>query len=540
MIQRLLRRLGLKKGFDQNEFVRRFLSGDDVDNIEGDYNLTPDAAMKVGAVFACVRVLSETLASLPLQIKRNTPGGGQELADDHPYFSLLYRQPNRQQTSFEWLEMMGAHLALRGNGINEKIYGPGGKLIGLKPINPKRVTLEDYDGTLVYTITREDGNQYRALQDDIVHIRGLASDGYWGLSPVSYASNHINMARSAVKYGVSVFNLGGAKRVVLQHPDQLSDDAKTYLRKSWEAMNRDNAKTTILEEGMTATDVGMSASDAEWVSSRNLERSELAGIFRVPAHMIGDLEKSTFSNIEKQDLFFAKHTIRPFCKRIEQALERDLLGNDPRYSIRFNLDALLRGDVRTRTDSSKVQFMHGAINLDEWRRREGLNPLPDGLGQQHYVPANLIPIEQAGQQLDIDPPELPEDQGQVDQERELLLPFIKDIAARIANYEAREIRKQRGFDRFLKSRLDYVSAVLAPLANAIKQDGFSFGLDLAIAEETAKTLSPDAEINPEERAEYLEHMFLAEIERDPLKKLQLVTEAAACGHGTLAAAGNNS
>lgn len=537
MIERLYNWFSRRKGFDQNEYVRRFLAGDDVDYIDGDINISPESAMKVGAVFACVRVLSETGASLPLQIYRHLPGGGRELATDHPLYNLLYQSPNRQQTAFEWLEMMIAHLSMRGNGINAKVYNDAGKLIALKPLHPKRVTLEEYDDVLVYRVTTKKGDQYSLLQDDIVHIRGLASDGYWGLSPIAYASNHVKLARSAQKYGVSVFEMGGAKRVVLKHPGTLSPKAKDYIRASWRAQNRNNADTTVLEEDMSAETVGMSSSDAEWVASRKLERSEIAGIFRVPAHMIGDLEKSTFSNIEKQDLFFAKHTIRPQCKRIEQALQRDLLGNDPRYYIRFNLDALLRGDITTRTNASKTQFMHGAINLDEWRDREGLNPLPDGMGKRYFVPANLIPIEQAGQQVDTNPPEQPEDQDMVDQDRSIIEPFIQDIAFRIATYEARELRKANSFKRFLKCHLDYVSKIVKPLANIVREDGLAHGEDLAMAEHIGKTLHADAEINPQERAAYICYILMARIENDPIKKLQLVAQAEASNQINLAEAG---
>jgi len=347
----------------------------------------PDTAMRVAAVMACVRILSETLASVPLVMYERLPSGGKRRAEHHPLYWRLHDMPNDQQTSFEWREMLQAHLALRGNAYFQII---GTEDLQLVPLHPDRLRIDFTGSEPKYIYRRADSEE---TINRICHIRGLCCDGRMGLSPISYAAKTIGLARKAESYGESVFASGGAKRLVLKHPGQLGEEAAKRLRETWAQKYGRTAATAVLEEGMDAVTIGMSAEDAQYLETRKFQITEIARLYRIPPHMLADLERATFSNIEHQSLEFIKYTMLPWFRRWEQALMR-ALGLDPRrYFIEFLVDGLLRGDAVSRARAMQIQFMHGALSIDEWRALENRNPLPDGLGQYHYVPVNLQRID---------------------------------------------------------------------------------------------------------------------------------------------------
>lgn len=361
--------------------------------------VTPDNAMTASAVFTSIRVLSETVAGMPLTIYKKTSKGRTE-AVEHPLYSLLHIAPNGSQTSFAWKETMMAHLNLRGNYYNYKIFNGRGDVIELLPLNPDKMTLMRADNGDILYHYQDDANQlnYMFERFEIVHQSGLSLDGVIGVSPIAYARNAIGLSLATETHGALAFENGTTPSGTLEHPGKLTDDQYKRLKKSM-ADNQsglaNSHKTMILEEGMKWAQIGMTNTDAQYLETRKFQKSEIAGIFRVPPHMIGDLERSTFSNIEQQSLEFAKYSIRPWVTRIEQALERDLLSKEDRktHFIRFNMEALLRGDTKSRYESYGLAIRDGWMSRNETRAKEDMQPI-DGLDEM------VLPLNMASQNGD--------------------------------------------------------------------------------------------------------------------------------------------
>lgn len=452
-----------------------------------------DSALRISAVYACVRILAETVASLPLRVYERLPDGGKRRAPTHPLYRTLHDSPNGWQTSLEFRELMTGHLVLRGNAFAYLEGDAGG--LELVPLHPDRVRVfwvaENQVGYEV--LFRTSGQWRRVNADDVLHLRGLSADGLRGMSPVELERNAFGNAAATDIYAGKLFANGARPGGVLEHPAQLTDKARAALLTQWEAMHRgaDNAhRTAILEEGMKWHEVGLANDDAQFIENRKYNVIDIARIFRVPPHMIGDLDRATFSNVEQQAIDFVVHTVRPWLVRWEQSLNRTLLGGDERYFVEFLVDGLLRGDAQARSAALQTQFMNGALSPDEWREIENRNPLPDGLGQGFYVPVNLqrlgaSPTRPPPAARAEDGPETAPD-GTADvaappaiDARSVLSPIFEDAAERIANAEIRELvprAAKAGEDtaKFLTwarkfytgAHADYVSRTVAPLARA--------------------------------------------------------------------------
>lgn len=533
MIRWLLNRIGVATKYDLNEYARRFLSGDDLPGSVGEY--TPETAMRVATVYACVRVLAETIASLPLQVMRRLPNGGAEEAPEHPLYNILRTRANRRQTAFGWLETMVTHLALRGNHVSLKVR-EGRRVTQFVPVHPGNVTLEEYaNDALIYVVNLRDGTQVRLVSDDVLHVPGQVTDKWWALSPVGMAKEAFSLARRVQKYGVSIFETGGAKRVLLKFPGPLGEKARENLKRSWEENGKDSARTAILEEGGDAVTVGMDADEAQYLDTRKFNRSEICGIFRVPPHMVGDLEKATYSNIQKQDLFFAKHTIRPWCKRIEAVLNGDpeLIGNPRKFFVTFNLDALLRADIKERTEALKTQFMHGALTLNEWRDLENRNPTGTSEGDMHFVPMNLTPIERLAQEPVEPAVEQPVDGNEPDgglggddnEPKGLLEPIARDVAGRLVNAEIRDLPRGGGVQDVQDRQRVYAYRSLRPLFEAAGIDDETRREAMATA--IAEGMIVGQETAPETRKNELVGLLMGAIATDPMESLRWHGQAVA-------------
>jgi HK97 family phage portal protein len=363
--------------------------------------VTPDVAMRESAVYACVRVLSESVAQLPLEVYRRRKGGGKDRATDHPLYDLLHTRPNQTNTSFEFREMMMASVLLRGNGV-ALVIGSGRAGVGaLEMLNPDRLTIsKDSKGRRLYTYTDDKGKSKTYTSNYIFHIAGMSLDGVSGLSPVTYHRETVGASLSIKEFGARLFANGTHLGTVIEHPGKLSQKAKEHLyedlRKNWQGVVQ-AGKGIILEENMKVAKLGMTAEDAQYLDSRKFSRSEIAGIFRVPPHMIGDLEKATFSNIEQQAIEYVMNSLMPWLVRIEQAILRDLITEKDRrkgYFAEFNAMGLLRGDAKARSEYYKARFEMGSITPNQIRALENENPEPNG--DTAFVPLNMIPIDQAG------------------------------------------------------------------------------------------------------------------------------------------------
>lgn len=370
--------------------------------------VTEKSAMQMTAVYACVRVLAEAVAGLPLHLYRYNSKGGKEKAANHSLFFLLHDEPNPEMTSFVFRETLMTHLLLWGNAYAQIIRNGRGEVTALYPLMPNRMRVDrDETGRLYYEYTRygdENGVSrceiVKLSPVDVLHIPGLGFDGLVGYSPIAMAKNSIGMAMACEEFGAKFFANGAAPGGVLEHPGILKDPAR--VRDSWNATfgGSSNAnKVAVLEEGMKYTPISISPNEAQFLETRKFQIDEIARIFRVPPHMIGDLEKSTFSNIEQQSLEFVKYTVGPWVTRWEQSLSRSLLSNaeHTQYLIKFNLDGLLRGDYESRMNGYATARQNGWLSANDIRELEDMDRIPTEEGGDLYlVNGSMTPLKDAG------------------------------------------------------------------------------------------------------------------------------------------------
>lgn len=358
--------------------------------------VSDEGALAYGAVLACVRVLSESVASLPcLLYERVDENGlpGKRRAVGHPLYRLLHDKPNPEMSAFEWWEMALVHILLWGNFYAEIVVDGCGNVSALWPIPPKLVRPTRLpDGRLVYDIELPDDPR-RFGSEWIFHVAGMRTGGLTGLSVVGQAREAIGLGMAAEQYGASVFGNGTVPGGVLEHPSQLSDEAFKRLQASWQERHQGLAnaqRLAILEEGMKYNKIGIPPEDAQFLETRKYQRSEIAGMFRVPPHLIGDLERATFSNIEHQSLSFVVYSLQPWLRRIEARVNGWLLlqQEQERYFAEFLVDGLLRGDVVSRNQAYSTARQWGWMSVNEIRVRENLNSIPEG--DVYLQPMNML------------------------------------------------------------------------------------------------------------------------------------------------------
>ena len=370
--------------------------------------VTERSAMQMTAVYSCVRILAEAVAGLPLNLYRYAEDGGKEKAIDHPLYLLLHDEPNPEMSSFVFRETLMTHLLLWGNAYAQVIRNGKGEVIALYPLMPNKMTVDrDERGQLYYSYQRSNDEAVRSKDQtiilrptDVLHIPGLGFDGLVGYSPIAMAKNAIGMAIACEEYGAKFFANGAAPGGVLEHPGTIKDPQR--VRESWQSTfgGSGNAnKIAVLEEGMKYTPIGISPEQAQFLETRKFQINEIARIFRVPPHMVGDLEKSSFSNIEQQSLEFVKYTLDPWVTRWEQSIQRTLLsqGEKARYFVKFNLEGLLRGDYQSRMNGYATARQNGWMSANDIRLLENLDRIPAGEGGDLYlINGNMLPLQMAG------------------------------------------------------------------------------------------------------------------------------------------------
>jgi len=367
--------------------------------------VSESTALEVMAVFACVRVLAESVAFLPLHVYRRLSPRGKERAPDHSLYPILHLKPNGEMTSFELREVLMGHLALWGNAYAEIQINGAGEVIGLWPLRPDKMQVGRADGVLeyAYTLPKPDKNGkpgYRFRPDQVLHLRGLGFNGIVGFSPIQLARQAIGLALATEEFGARFFGNGAVPGVVLQHPGQLSDQAHRRLRESWEKRHQGlsaSHRVAVLEEGLTIQEIGVPPDAAQFLATRKFQRTEIASLYRVPPHMIGDLERATFSNIEQQSLDFVQNTLGPWLVRWEQAIDTRLLSSADqlKYFAQFLVDGLLRGDTAARFAAYSIGRQNGWLSANDVREMENLNPIEGG--DLYMVPLNMVPAGEAGQ-----------------------------------------------------------------------------------------------------------------------------------------------
>lgn len=354
-------------------------------------------AMQMTAVYSCVRILSETLAGLPLHVYRYNDSGGKEKYLKHPLYKLLHDEPNPEMTSFAFRETLMSHLLLWGNAYAQIIRNARGEVIALYPLMPNKMTVDrDSKGRLFYLYTRTsedtptlgDDSQVYLTPSEVLHIPGLGFDGLIGYSPIAMAKNAVGLAIATEEYGAKFFANGAAPGGVLEHPGTIKDPQK--VKESWNAayQGSQNAhRVAVLEEGMKYQPIGISPEQAQFLETRKFQINEIARIFRVPPHMLADLEKSSFSNIEQQSLEFVKYTLDPWVVRWEQSMCRALLmeSEKPIVFIKFNVDGLLRGDYVSRMSGYANARQNGWMSANDIRELENLDRIPAEFGGDLYL-----------------------------------------------------------------------------------------------------------------------------------------------------------
>ncbi|TCT14583.1 HK97 family phage portal protein [Natranaerovirga pectinivora] len=357
-------------------------------------------ALQTTAVYACVRILAETIASLPLHTYEYTKAG-KEKAINHHLYQLLHDEPNPEMTSFVFRETLMSHLLLWGNAYAQIIRDGNGKVICLYPLLPNKMVVDrTSSGEIYYNYSKENGEQAYLTKEEVIHIPGLGFDGLVGYSPIAMAKNAIGMAIATEEYGASFFSNGANPGGVLEHPGILKDPKR--VRDSWNSVYQgsNNAnKVAVLEEGMSFKPIGIPPEQAQFLQTRKFQINEIARIFRIPPHMIGDLEKSSFSNIEQQSLEFVKYTLDPWVIRWEQAMQKALLlpSEKNKYFIKFNVDGLLRGDYQSRMNGYAVGRQNGWLSANDIRELENLNRIPEEQGGDLYlINGNMTKLKDAG------------------------------------------------------------------------------------------------------------------------------------------------
>ncbi len=371
-------------------------------------NVNERSAMQMTAVYACVRILSEAIAGLPLHLYRYTDSGSKDKAVDNPLYFLLHDEPNPEMTSFVFRETLMTHLLLWGNAYAQIIRNGKGSVMALYPLMPNRMEVDrDESGRIVYRYNRykDEANAKKegAVElspEDVLHIPGLGFDGLVGYSPIAMARNAIGMAIACEEFGSKFFANGASPSGVLEHPGILKDPAK--VRDSWNAAygGSSNAhKVAVLEEGLKYVPISISPNEAQFLETRKFQLNEIARIFRVPPHMVGDLDKSSFSNIEQQSLEFVKYTLDPWVVRWEQCLSRSLLAGDEKKTLffKFNVDGLLRGDYQSRMNGYAVGRQNGWMSANDIRELENMDRIPAEEGGDLYlINGNMLPLGKAG------------------------------------------------------------------------------------------------------------------------------------------------
>lgn len=356
-------------------------------------------AMQMTAVYSCVRILAEAIAGLPLFVYKYGADGSKEKYLDHPLWRVLHDEPNPEMTSFVFRETMMNHLLLSGNAYAQIIRNARGEVVALYPLMPNRMKVDrDNQGRLYYRYTKNSDDapeigkskqtEVILSPSDVLHVLGLGYDGLVGYSPIAMAKNAVGLAMAAEEYGAKFFANGAAPSGVLEHPGTIKDPER--IRQSWQSTfggSSNSNKIAVLEEGLKYTPIAISPEQAQFLETRKFQINEIARIFRVPLHMLADLEKSSFSNIEQQSLEFVKYTLDPWVVRWEQAMNRSLLMDSEKSQVftKFNVDGLLRGDYASRMTGYATARQNGWMSANDIRELENLDRIPAELGGDLYL-----------------------------------------------------------------------------------------------------------------------------------------------------------
>jgi HK97 family phage portal protein len=373
------------QGFE--EYIEHFLRGEDVPDLDYPGQVDARTAMKYTAVFACVRVLAETLAGTPVMLYRKKDNGDREIRNDLSVYDILHNRPNEEMSPFNFKEMAMVSLNLGGNTVSQKLVNRYGELVGLYPYEWPKVNISRDPTTnkLVYKI--RDGNGTKQLElarDQVFHVPSLSMDGVVGLSPIEYVASAIRLGLSYERFGVNFYKNGANSSGVIEYPGALADTAYERLKKDFAKSYQGLANTgkpIILEGGAKFNQLAIKPADAQLIENKRFQLEDIARIYRVPLHLIQNLDRATFSNIEQQSLEFVMYTMLPWFKRWEENINMQLLTPLERkagFYVEFNISSLLRGDVQSRATAYAAGRQWGWLSVNDIRKLENLSPIANG------------------------------------------------------------------------------------------------------------------------------------------------------------------
>lgn len=387
------------------EFERRLRKRGAFGHSYSGVDVNESTAMRFITVYSCVRVIAETIAALPIEIRRERRSGkGSDKVRDHPLFDLLHVAPNTDMMTVSWREQQIASQALAGNSYSVITRNNRGEVIDLYPIpwtdcQPER---DPGDNRIYYNIN-DRGKSERLPADKVFHIPGMGFDGVVGYSPVRMAAEAIGIGMAAEQFSARFFGQGMNVGSVMETDKPLSDKAYERLREDFEARGSGLANSwrpLILEEGLKFNRIPMPLRDAQFIEGRKFTKDDICGLFRVPPHMIANLERATFSNIEHLSIEFVTYTLLPYLVAWEKTIAWRLLTRrerDQGYFAKINVEGLLRGDYKSRQEGLAIQRQNGVINSDEWRDIEDYNPIGGVAGEAYLVNGNMITVEAAAE-----------------------------------------------------------------------------------------------------------------------------------------------
>ena len=412
------------------------------------------SAMQIATVYACVRLLAESVACLPLHLYQLDGEDGKLKAKDHPLYKILYRQANPEMTSFSFWEVMMTHLLLWGNAYAQIVRDGKNGILGLYPLLPENVEMDRENGGELYYIYHaytdevpgETNKDILFRREEVLHIPGMGFNGLVGFSPIAMMKNALGTTLAVERYGSSFFKNGAQPSGVLEHPGVLKNPEK--IRENWSTVygGANNAhKVAVLEEGMHYKPISLPPEDSQFLSTREFGVEEICRIFRVPPHMVQDLKRSTYNNIEHQSIDFVVHTLAPWLTRIEQAIIKDLLLEEEQaqYFPKFNVDGLLRGDYKSRMEGYAIGFANGFLSPNDIRRLENMDPIPEEQGGNVYVAnGSYVKLKDIGAAYSLNQPQ-PSETEQTDTAEEKQEPE-KQPEEETNNSEKKRRRSEKG------------------------------------------------------------------------------------------------
>lgn len=393
-----------------------------------------EGSLRNTAVLACVRILSNSTAMLPLPVFRRLSPRGKERAPEHPLYPLLNEQANPEMTAFELRRWLMQHVLLHGNGFAEIEWSQTGQVRALWPLLSSQMRIERRNGALVYVYTLPNGRTFDLPAWRVLHLRGLTGNGVEGYSVIRQLMNEaVGLGLATQEYGARFFGNGARPGIVLTHPGQLSDKAYANLRASWADAHEGltNAhRLRILEEGMKVEPLSIPPEEAQFLETRKFQVTEIARAFGVPPHLIGDMERATFSNIEHQYMEFLQFSLGPWLAQIEQTIHAQVMRAAERreFFVEHVRAALLQADTMTRYQAYALGRQWGWFSANDIRDLENMNPIEDG--DEYLVPLNMVP---AGE---LPPPDEEEPaaraQGTAGPAGVWWEPLVEDVSRRLA------------------------------------------------------------------------------------------------------------